>query len=366
MLSSHDDYPIHQTPDPVSTPAITDKNFYDRYWFNGYDEQGGFYFAIAMGLYPNRRVMDASLSIVKDDVQHSFHGSRLAPDDPSENRVGPLRIEVVEPMRVLRVVLEPNESGVEAELLFEPRTACVEEARAPMKRDRRTVMDTTRFTQFGRWSGHVAAHGERTEVRPETTRGTRDRSWGIRPVGEAEGGRPTGEPQIFFLWAPLHFGDFCTHAATFETPDGVPWDNHARILPAYDTPEKIPGIEDPGVKHFLGVSHEIRWQPGTRWASSASLTFQGTDGAGPVIELEPILRFQMLGLGYVNPDWGHGHWKGDLLVGGETWRPSELDPLDFRYRHVQQVVKARYEGHEGVGVLEQIVFGPYERYGFEG
>ena len=34
-LSKGDDYPIHQTPEPVAY-AGTDRNFYDRYFFNGY------------------------------------------------------------------------------------------------------------------------------------------------------------------------------------------------------------------------------------------------------------------------------------------------------------------------------------------
>ena len=366
MLSAHDDFPIHQTPDPIGQPATTDPNFYDRYWFNGYDQDGEFYFGVAMGLYPNRRVMDASFSFVRDGVQHSFHASRLAPDDPSENRVGPMRIEVIEPMRSLRVVLEPNETGIEADLLFRPRTSCVREARAPLVRDRRTMMDTTRFTQFGRWEGSVVTPEGPTSVSAETTRATRDRSWGIRPVGEAAGGRPPGAPQILFFWAPIHFDDVCTHAATFETSDGEPWDNHARILPAYAKPEELPGIEDPATRSFLGARHQIEWQPGTRWASRAELTLVSPDGHDAVLVLEPILRFQMLGLGYVNPEWGHGHWKGDLVVGGERWETEGLDPLDMRHRHVQQVVRARFGERTGVGVLEQIVLGPYGRYGFEG
>ena len=34
MLSKADDYPIHQTPDPIAFSG-TDRNFYDRYFFNG-------------------------------------------------------------------------------------------------------------------------------------------------------------------------------------------------------------------------------------------------------------------------------------------------------------------------------------------
>lgn len=35
MLSKGDDFPLHQTAEPVAY-AGTDRNFYDRYFFNGY------------------------------------------------------------------------------------------------------------------------------------------------------------------------------------------------------------------------------------------------------------------------------------------------------------------------------------------
>lgn len=365
MLSSRDDFPIHQTPDPVAKPGTTDRNFYDRYWMNGYDRDGAFYFAAALGLYPNRRVMDASFTIVKDGVQHSLHASRLAPDDPCETRVGPMRVEVLEPMRALRVAIEPNETGIEADLRFGARTACVQEERAPMVRDRRTLMDTTRFTQFGRWEGRVVAHGDETRVEAERVLATRDRSWGIRPVGEPEGGRPAGEGQIFYFWAPLHFGDVCTHAASFETADGEPWDNFAFVLPAYGKTEDVPGVEDPAARRLLGVRHDMRWQPGTRWMQSASLELLPPAGEAERVEVvEPLLRAQMLGLGYVHPEWGHGRWHGESALAGESWRTDEVDRMDLRFRHVQQVVRARWGEREGVGVFEQIVFGRYPRYGF--
>ncbi len=365
MLSTHDDYPIHQTPDPVNQPAVSNKNFYDRYWFNGYARDGEFYFGIALGLYPNRRVMDAAFTVVKEGTQHSLHASRLAPDDPSETRVGPLRIEVVEPMRVVRVVIERNETEIEAELLFRPRTACIEEVRTPLRRDRRVLMDTTRFTQFGTWEGAVTAHGDRIAVSPDRVYATRDRSWGIRPVGEPEGGRPAGEPQIFHLWVPLQFDDLCTHAVTEEDADGQPWDNFALLIPAYASPDDIPGVEDPAVQRLLGVRHKIAWQPGTRWARSAELELLQASGESQVIRVEPILRANMLGLGYIHPEWGHGLWKGEQALAGESWRTQDLDPLDLRHRHVQQVVRAKFGEREGVGVVEQLVIGPHAPYGFK-
>ena len=39
MLTKADDYPIHQTPEPIAYSG-TDRNFYDRYFFNGYQREG--------------------------------------------------------------------------------------------------------------------------------------------------------------------------------------------------------------------------------------------------------------------------------------------------------------------------------------
>src|SRR5262245_16660487 len=44
MLSRFDDYPIHQTAEPIAHPASSDRNVYDRYWFNGYASDGEYYF----------------------------------------------------------------------------------------------------------------------------------------------------------------------------------------------------------------------------------------------------------------------------------------------------------------------------------
>ncbi len=57
MISSFDDYMIHQNAEPVNQPGPSDRNFYDRYWFSGFDAEGEFIFEVGFGLYPNRQVM---------------------------------------------------------------------------------------------------------------------------------------------------------------------------------------------------------------------------------------------------------------------------------------------------------------------
>jgi hypothetical protein len=192
MLSRFDDYPIHQTPQPIAHPATSDRNAYDRYWFNGYADDGEFYFGIGMGLYPHRGILDCGLSLLRDGEQHAFHASRRAPADPSETRVGPFRIEVVAPMRRLRVILDPNETGIEGELEFVARTASVDEGRQTLRQGMRVIMDSTRFAQLGRWHGEIRYAGRTLAIDPSRVSGTKDRSWGFRRLGEAVAGCAPG------------------------------------------------------------------------------------------------------------------------------------------------------------------------------
>ena len=76
MLTKADDFPIHQTPEPIAY-AGTDRNFYDRYFFNGYTADGSSFFAVALGVYPHLNVMDGAFCVVVDGVQHNLRASRL-------------------------------------------------------------------------------------------------------------------------------------------------------------------------------------------------------------------------------------------------------------------------------------------------
>jgi hypothetical protein len=367
MLSRFDDFPIHQTPEPVAHPASSDRNVYDRYWFNGYADDGEFYFGIGMGLYPHRGILDCGFSIVRGGEQHAFHASRRAPSDPSETTVGPFRVQVQEPMRSLRVVLEPNDTGIACDLTFTARTACVEEGRQTSHRDLRVLMDATRFAQFGRWQGSITYGGDTLVIDRTRVFGTKDRSWGIRPVGEPDiGGAPSRSlPQVFFLWAPLHWNDHCSHFGLFEDGDGRTWHQDGLIVPAYENSAEIPGVMDPAQEVLPTLEHRIQYVPGTRRAAAADIALVGKDGKRLEIHLEPLLCFRMKGLGYTHPEWGHGVWKGELAMAGESWKCDDIDPMALENQHIQQVVRATADGREGIGVLEQIALGPNARYGFK-
>ena len=116
MLNKFDDYPIHQTPEPLAQPASSERNQYDRTWFNGYSADGDYYFGIGMAIYPHRGILDCAFSVVeRGGRQHCFYGSRRAPPERSEMQVGPFKIEIIEPMRQTRVTLDSNPSGITCE-----------------------------------------------------------------------------------------------------------------------------------------------------------------------------------------------------------------------------------------------------------
>jgi hypothetical protein len=358
VLTPMDDYPIHQTAQPIAVPASGDLNHYDRYFFNGYTRDGSLYFAAALGVYPNRQVIDASFSVVRWDgaagTQVAVHASGRCPLDRTRTEVGPIRIEVVEPLQTLAVHVDAPEQGLRAVVTFRHRTVAVQEAPFHRQVGTRVVMDYTRLTQFGAWEGWVEVDGEHLVVSPSEVLGSRDRSWGIRGVGERVPGAPGPAPQFYWLWAPISFDSRCTHFDVNETADGRRWHEEGFVVPVGGgRPEAM-----------ADVSYGLEWKPGTRHAQRCSLRYEPHTGKPFTVELEPLYEFQMLGLGYFHPDWSHGVWKGEEAVGGTRLALPVPDPLALQNLHVQALCRARTsDGEEGIGILEQLVIGPHEPSG---
>ena len=127
MLSKGDEYPIHQTPEPIAFSG-TDRNFYDRYFFNGYQPDGTEFFAVAFGVYPHLNVADASFVVVRNGVEVALHASRWL-GDRMDLTVGPVKIEILEPLNKLKVTVDSAEHGLKGEIIFTGRAFPLEEPR---------------------------------------------------------------------------------------------------------------------------------------------------------------------------------------------------------------------------------------------
>lgn len=361
MLTAGDDYPIHQTPDPIAHSG-TDRNFYDRYFFNGYSKDGSVFFACAMGVYPNINVMDSSFSVIVDGVQHNLRASRALNSERMRTEVGPIKIEIVEPLMALRVIVNSEEHGISANLLFKGRTAPLEEPRFVRRNGPRTIMDYTRLTQNGLWEGEITVKGKTTKFSPDTHWGTRDRSWGIRPVGvqDPQPQVPPVEPQFFWLWAPLNFDDCYTLYHNNADGAGESWNTNGVIAPLDGAPSEFPFAKS-----------TIELMDGTRHAKTCRITYPHEDGTQTTIDLTRQWEFSMTGIGYMHPEWGHGHYKAELAVGYDEMVMAEKDLNDIMNLHVQAfctAVMTLPDGttKEGAGILEQLVIGAYEPWGLKG
>ncbi len=369
MLNKLDDFPIHQTVEPIAHPATTDRNAYDRFWFNGFSTDGEWFFGVAMGLYPHRGILDCAFSLVrKDGLQRCFFASRRAPLERTEMQVGPLRIEIPEPMRRTRVVLDDNASGLACDLTFSARTAAIQEGRQTLWNGPKRTMDTTRFDLFGRWSGTICTPEGDIAVSANTCLGVKDRSWGVRRIGEPEtGGAPSTAPfGAFFLWAPLFWDDHVSQAIFYDNTEGKPLIREAIVAPLYDSEPCCPEAEDGRDRRLATARHRLTYHPGTRLARGGEIDLVDHDDSVRTIACDPMLTFYMKGIGYNHPEWGHAHWKGELAMGHESFDPAKLDPLQIANFHTQQVVQVRDGEQRGLGVLEQVVLGPYAPAGFTG
>lgn len=363
MLTPFDDYPIHQLAVPLAQAGNSHPDFYDRFWFNGYTEDH--FFALAMGIYPNRGVIDAAFSVVHDGVQRSVFATGRAPADRTVTTVGPIRVEIVEPMRVGRIVVDAPEHELGAELTFTARTAAYEEPRQTRYEGIRLTFDVTRATQFGAWSGSWTSGADRRDLGAETVWGTKDRSWGVRAVGQPAPMAPAPrDPQLCFLWAPLNFPSGAVHYMVFEDAEGIPWSEGGAVLPALAAGDDPVGVT---ADHIHRPELTIDWEPGLRRSRRAELSFQRSGRpARELVTMDPQLTFRMSGVGYAHPTWNHGRWHDELVVAGEAFPTAELETTRFHHTHVQQVMACDWEGERGLGVLEQFVLGPHATRGLTG
>ena len=413
MITELDEYPIHQSAEPVNMPVTANKNAFDRYWFGGICNKGTYYFGAALGYYPNLDVQDGHLSISTGGKQYSFHSSRRAPKNRSDNSVGPFNVEVVRPLRVIRVTLAPNKTGLECDLTFTAQSIPFEEPeRMKMLVGSYIIMDTTRFCQYGKWKGWIKAGGKLHEIGDESL-GLRDRCWGIRPVGKRP--EPSGilsvlkkfpffeklqnkagerlnaalikteektpskypslkelfalsglligaDPGVYWLWNVNFIDDFFTHFGIMQDKEGKTIQLHNATIPRIDDVENIPiGLEN-GVIVAKEAKHSIQFKKGTRYPESAVVEVPPNLGEA---KLKPILRFHMAGLGYEHPGWRHGEFKGEEVIGEETWALDEIDPLDRDFMYVHFLCEVTLGDRKGMGIFETIVYGKHAPSGFK-
>jgi hypothetical protein len=359
-----DEYLAHQTCETFDHVFTSDRNFYDRHYFNMHASSDEIFLITGMGQYPNLGTSDAFVSVSYGDQHYVVRASKELAGNRLDTRVGPLAVEVVEGLKKMRVVCDENEWGLAFDLLFDGTVPAVEEPKTFIRHPHgRISMDTSRYSQVGSWEGTLEVAGKTFDVTPDRWQGVRDHSWGVRGVGEPE---PPGIRTkfaaagfgFFHVWMPIQTDDGLVKLFVEADAQGNKLVEESVWIPAFGGGEPQPM----GTPEF-----EYRYQSGCREIEGVTVHVEDPNGKPLTIEATPLRTLYLsAGSGYIpRPDWVHGMWHGDLEVQGITYDMSTREAR-APYGPLFETL-SRYEfsdGRVGYGLLENICTGTYVPHGF--
>ncbi|MFB6484031.1 hypothetical protein ACFCXF_33290 [Streptomyces virginiae] len=360
-----DEYPIHQAPLSMKHVVSGDRNAYDRCIFHVFDHAGRAVLILGLGVYPNAGVIDAYATLRVGDELLAVRASDALGDDRMNLSVGPLSITVDVPLKqlTLRCAADPADPhGLSYDITWTAEFPAVWEPHHVQRRGDRLMLEGRRFVQAGQATGTIRAKGEEFTLTPGEWTGTRDRSWGVRPIPGEEGGRAAEEyrPEGFhWLWIPVRFEDRFIMVIAQEDADG-----HRTLNEAVQVFPEGSGRHDVQ----LGWPHtEIRYRPGSRHPERAVVHL--TDPTRKPLELGvEILNSSPLAVGAGYPpagDWQHGTWQG------RGWSDRRVYDLSDPAAHPMAAFgvtdhSARFtlDGQIGHGIFEHGSFGRHDPSGF--
>lgn len=363
MIGPLDEYPVHQVPLPIGWAGTSDRNFYDRWYFNAHDRTGDVFVITGAGYYPNLGTKDAFVLVHRGGTSTAVQLGDAIDDDRLNPRVNGYRIEVAEPLRRIRVVLEETE-GVAMDLTWHGTHPVVQEQPHVMRQGSRVTLDAQRFAQVGTWSGSLLVDGEETVLDEATWVGTRDRSWGVRPVGDPEPPTAPTDPPfdgMWWLYLPLRFDDFAIVLIIQESPDGFRTLNDCTRI-----------WRDGRVEQLGWPRVRVAYASGTRAPTGAEVTCTTPDGAPLRLEVSSLLGVPLhVGAGYGgDPDWLHGAWRGPGFTERRSYDLADPEVAGrVMFGVVDHVGRAvcHEQGRslEGWGLFEHAALGRHDPSGFK-
>ncbi|MCX4552323.1 hypothetical protein OG204_05185 [Streptomyces sp. NBC_01387] len=359
-----DEYPVHQVPLSMKHVATGDRNAYDRCIFHVFDHHGTALLIVGLGVYPNTGVIDAYATLRSGDRLLAVRASDALTDDRTNLAVGPLRITVDTPLRRLSLHCDADPADPDSlsfDIEWTADFPAVWEPHHVQRRGERLMLEGRRFVQAGSCTGTVRAGGTEIRLAAGEWTGTRDRSWGVRPIPGEEGGRAAAEqrPEGFhWIWAPVRFEDRFMMVIAQEDADG------------YRTLSEALLVRNGRRDVQLGWPQaDIGYRPGTRHPERAVIHLTGP-GREPLELGVEILCSSPLALGAGYPpatDWQHGTWQG------RGWTDRRAYDLSDPSAHpaaafgvTDHAARFTLDGQVGHGIFEHGSFGRHDPSGFTG
>jgi hypothetical protein len=362
MLTAQDDLIGHQTPSPFAKSGAGDIRFTERYWYTAHPIDGTeLLLDVGLGYYPNRNVMDGFAGVTVGRRQHNFRASRRLGGCPLDTSVGPLKIEIIEGMKLHRLTLAENPSGISFSLDFEATFPPAQEKQNFRERDGIVEEDLARVSQFGRWRGWIIVDGRRFDVDPTLWWGQRDRSWGLRSEMRTDETRPpvATHRNFFWTWSMLQFQRSALSIFLKERSPGKP-----HYLSGTEFTQEPGGA----ISHrdVVAVDHQIEWanDPLGQTIATADLTFRFDRGEPRHVTVHglPTRFYLKAGMYGGLQGWTHGDDRGDYHSAHDVWDLDDARTRTIARTLSDHVVKVVSGDEIGFGISEYGVAAGYPLY----
>ncbi|WP_220636590.1 hypothetical protein [Georgfuchsia toluolica] len=403
MLTPYDEFPLHTTPYPVSYIPSTDFNWDEGYFFGVINPDEKIFFCTGFRINPNTDMIGGYALFNLGGVQRTFRFSRSWRQDYNLC-VGPFRVQIIEPLKKIRLILDDNDSGISFDILWEGSSPAFLEGHHSAERRGRRTTDQSRYTQPGTTSGILRLGKRNWDVGNSGWVGVRDHSWGLyfeRPPFAVDDRwlppkPPSGAARALRFWVVFKSGDYSGFYHMHEDAEGM----QRKLDDVFGTPfggRIYKGWADEVIE-MAGASHAIEFEPGTRIMRCAVVTLKDSHGREWRQEMEaaaPPWVPQTIG-------YTPGSWKDGGTVhcyhGSETlvteWDEFDFSKQPFHYvpygadgtnapDSMQMGLSYREPIHgveyllrittyapdgtvtKGAGHLEMFINGPYKPYGFK-
>ena len=358
VLLGHDEYPLHQITAPFSGVASGDASWNDGHYVCLTNQAGTVSLTSTLRLYSNNDVMDGFVCIRHEGRQHNIRVSRRLRPAIEDFRVGPLRLEIVEPMKALRLVLEDNDYGISLDVTCRGTTLPYEDPVEATRVDGRPVGERATYELTGNCEGWVEVGGDRIDLDPATDSFFRNHSWGF------QAGR--GGPKLYaapalgtkrrvpgvrqwILFRMPGFGGFY-----FIDPSGRKASGKGVLM------------MDDRIVAVTGVETDLQFYEGGRRLRSGSFRLTDADGGQRAYEVQDLGWVYCQGGGYFggfDDGLGQGVYRGDYHAEGEVWdvsHPTEIVDatgrrFEFDHDWAENFTRLTSEGETGLAHFECVV-----------
>jgi hypothetical protein len=367
----------HQIADTFATVGVSDPSWTEKVCAMAAARDGSLQLGFGLGKYLNRNVMDAYAGVSRQAEQLTVRASRHLAPEPDLTVIGPVRYEVLEPMKRVRFALDANDvQPIAFDWVFEsvlpPTTEERTYQRSPL--GYRVTAELVRYHQIGVASGWMEIDGERHEIDPDHWVSTRDHSWGVRydvgqPPTDVDPFDPISEMAFFMIWCPL----------LMQRPDGSHYGLFLHVVDLEGfghTEHRVTGaIEhvDGRVERLADIRPDLQFDPDNRRLLGGTIALAVEGGEARSVELEVVsdTGFHLgAGLYFGWQGHHHGEWRGELHVDGERLADCQQPDLARQLHQIRDTVvhvtdrdaDGRVVG-EGWGNCQPIAAGAHPRWG---